>query len=59
MDHFCLQIRAQPEEQIRQYLASHSIEAGAFERRYGAQGYGNSLYLNDPDGNTVELRNQI
>jgi glyoxylase I family protein len=59
MDHFCLQIRAQPEEQISQYLRSHSIEVGAFERRYGAQGYGNSLYLSDPDGNTVELRNQI
>jgi catechol 2,3-dioxygenase-like lactoylglutathione lyase family enzyme len=59
MDHFCLQIKTQSEEQIRQYLSSHSIEAGAFERRYGAQGYGNSLYLNDPDGNTVELRNQI
>ena len=34
-------------------------EAGTFERRYGAQGFGNSIYMTDPDGNTVELRNQI
>jgi glyoxylase I family protein len=59
MDHFCLQIQAQPEEQISQYLASQGIEAGPFERRYGAQGYGNSVYLSDPDGNVVELRNRL
>jgi glyoxylase I family protein len=58
MDHFCLQIHAQPEEQISAYLASQGIAAGPFERRYGAQGYGNSIYLHDPDGNVVELRNR-
>jgi glyoxylase I family protein len=59
MDHFCLQISAQPEQEISRYLASHGIEAGAFERRYGAQGFGNSVYLLDPEGNTVELRNLV
>ena len=59
MDHFCRQVNAQPEEDISRYLASHGIEAGAFERRYGAQGYGNSVYLRDPQGNTVELRNRL
>ncbi len=59
MDHFCLQIEPQPEEAISQYLASHGVEAGKFERRYGAQGYGNSIYLRDPEGNIVELRNSI
>ena len=58
MDHFCLQINALPEEEISHYLASHGIKAGRFERRYGAQGYGNSVYLIDPDGNIVELRNR-
>jgi glyoxylase I family protein len=58
MDHFCLQINEQPEEEISRYLASHGIEVGPFERRYGAQGYGNSIYLTDPEGNTVELRNR-
>ena len=59
MDHFCLQVNPQAEEDISRYLASHGIEAGSFERRYGAQGYGNSLYLHDPEGNIVELRNRI
>ncbi len=59
MDHFCLQINPQPEQDISAYLRSHGIEVGQFERRYGAQGFGNSLYLNDPEGNTIELRVQI
>jgi catechol 2,3-dioxygenase-like lactoylglutathione lyase family enzyme len=59
MDHFCLQISPRPEEEIRRYLAANSIEAGPFERRYGAQGFGNSLYINDPEGNVVELRNRL
>lgn len=59
MDHFCLQISTQPEEDISRYLASHGVEAGKFEQRYGAQGFGNSIYMTDPDGNTVELRNLV
>jgi glyoxylase I family protein len=59
MDHFCLQVSTQPEEEISRYLASYGIEVGPFERRYGAQGHGNSVYLNDPEGNIVELRNRI
>jgi catechol 2,3-dioxygenase-like lactoylglutathione lyase family enzyme len=59
MDHFCMQLKPQSEEDISGYLASHGIEAGPIERRYGAQGFGNSIYLRDPDGNTVELRIRI
>lgn len=59
MDHFCLQVSTQPEEEISRHLASHGIKTGTFERRYGAQGFGNSIYLSDPEGNTVELRNRI
>jgi glyoxylase I family protein len=59
LDHFCLQINPLPEEEIARYLASHGIDAGPFERRYGAQGFGNSVYLQDPEGNTVELRNRV
>lgn len=59
MDHFCLQVNALPEEDICRHLALHGIKAGPFERRYGAQGYGQSVYLLDPEGNTVELRNRL
>ena len=59
MDHFCLQVKSLPEEEITRYLSSHGIEVGPFERRYGAQGFGLSVYLRDPEGNVVELRNRI
>jgi catechol 2,3-dioxygenase-like lactoylglutathione lyase family enzyme len=58
MDHFCLQLKPRPEQEISRYLRSHGVEVGPFERRYGAQGYGNSVYLRDPEGNIVELRNR-
>lgn len=59
LDHFCLQIKAIPEQELLLHLAAHNIEAGELTRRYGAQGFGNSVYIHDPDGNVVELRNQI
>jgi len=59
MDHFCLQVSPQPEEDITRYLSACGIEVGPFERRYGARGYGNSVYLRDPEGNTVELRSEV
>ena len=59
MDHFCLQVKSLPEDVISRYLKSHDIEVGPFERRYGAQCFGNSVYLRDPEGNIVELRNRV
>ncbi|SDL66149.1 hypothetical protein SAMN05192555_10628 [Franzmannia pantelleriensis] len=44
------------EEEIRRHLATHDIEAGELVQRYGAEGSGPSLYLADPEGNTVELK---
>lgn len=58
MDHFCLQITPFKESELLDYLARHGIDTGSFETRYGAQGFGPSLYIKDPDGNTVELRAQ-
>ena len=38
-------------------IASRSgIEAGATSTRYGAEGDGPSIYILDPEGNTVELK---
>ena len=59
LDHFCLQLKEISEEEIRQHLQSHGIDVGEFSNRYGAQGMGRSIYINDPDGNTVELRSRI
>ncbi|HWI77668.1 MAG TPA: VOC family protein [Ramlibacter sp.] len=56
LDHFCLRVDPFDEAAIRAQLAAHGIEGGAVESRYGAQGTGPSLYLNDPEGNVVELK---
>ena len=56
LDHFCLQIEAFDEAELIDYLHSHGLECGEFHERYGAQGMGRSLYIEDIDGNTVELR---
>jgi len=59
VDHFCLQLKPVLEEEIGAYLESKGVEAGEFENRYGAQGFGKSVYVKDPEGNVVELRSQI
>lgn len=56
LDHFCLQIEQTDEAELRKWLDKHGVEAGPLERRYGAEGFGPSMYLQDPDGNTVELK---
>ncbi len=56
MDHFALRIEPFDEAAIRAHLETHGIEAGEVKRRYGAEGNGPSLYIEDPDGNTVELK---
>ena len=56
MDHFCLRIDPFDEAQIRAYLRAHGVEAGELATRYGAEGVGPSLYIQDPEGNTVELK---
>ena len=59
LDHFCLRLKQITPEEIERHLASHGVEAGEFGSRYGAEGQGLSVYLKDPDGNTVELRSQL
>ncbi|QBG37168.1 VOC family protein [Litorilituus sediminis] len=58
MDHFCLQLKATSVDELSRHLLFHNIDVGKFEQRYGAQGYGKSLYIKDPQGNTVELKPQ-
>jgi catechol 2,3-dioxygenase-like lactoylglutathione lyase family enzyme len=56
MDHFCLRLEAFDESAIRAQLATHGLKAGRVEDRYGADGTGCSIYIRDPEGNTVELK---
>lgn len=56
MEHFCLRIEPFDEAAILAHLRQHGVEPGAAGRRYGADGYGPSIYVNDPEGNMVELK---
>ena len=56
MDHLCLRIEPFDQEAIVAHLARHGVAVGEVRRRYGAEGNGISIYVADPEGNTVELK---
>jgi len=56
LDHFALQARPFDEAAIRAHLAAHGVAVVEEGPRYGADGDGFSLYVRDPEGNTVELK---
>ncbi len=56
LDHFCVRVDPFDEGALRDHLKAKGVEAGPTERRYGAEGTGPSIYIQDPDGNTVELK---
>jgi catechol 2,3-dioxygenase-like lactoylglutathione lyase family enzyme len=56
LDHFCFQVDPFDPAAIREQLGRYGYVAGEVKRRYGAQGYGPSIYLDDPEGNVVELK---
>jgi catechol 2,3-dioxygenase-like lactoylglutathione lyase family enzyme len=53
-DHFCLVIAPTDLDALRAAGRLDVVSGPA--RRFGARGDGTSLYVRDPDGNTVELR---
>src|SRR5689334_977831 len=56
MDHFCLRIDPFDQAAIMAHLERHGVAIGDIRERYGAEGNGISIYLNDPEGNLVELK---
>lgn len=56
LDHLCLLLTQIDEAGLRRHLHDHSIAVDAFAERYGATGYGQSVYIEDPQGNVVELK---
>ena len=56
LDHFCLLVDPWDEMAIRLHLHHHGIIPPDVFQRYGAEGMGPSLYIDDLDGNTIELK---
>lgn len=56
LDHVCLRLQPFDEADIRAHLAAHGVAAGETVSRYGAEGSGPSIYIADPEGNTIELK---
>jgi glyoxylase I family protein len=56
MDHFCLRVEPFDRDAIVAHLAAHGVAVGEIARRFGAEGNGVSIYVTDPEGNTVELK---
>jgi catechol 2,3-dioxygenase-like lactoylglutathione lyase family enzyme len=56
VDHFCLRIEPFDVPMLAGHLAAHGVKAEEAKTRYGADGYGPSIYLTDPEGNVVELK---
>lgn len=58
MDHFCLLLEPISEERLSKHLLHHKITVEDFTKRYGSEGFGQSIYIHDPEGNTVELKSK-
>ncbi len=56
MDHLCLRIQPFDPATITAHLTAHGVAAGEVVSRYGAEGQGPSMYIVDPEGNSVELK---
>jgi glyoxylase I family protein len=56
LDHFAVRISTFDFQALADHLRRHGVAVGEVRRRYGAEGYGSSLYITDPDGNVVELK---
>ncbi|MDL2354412.1 MAG: VOC family protein [Pseudomonadota bacterium] len=56
LDHVCFRVEPFDLPAMRAHLAVHGVQAGPAEARYGAEGEGLSIYLQDPEGNTIELK---
>jgi catechol 2,3-dioxygenase-like lactoylglutathione lyase family enzyme len=56
VDHFCFRVEDFDAAALTAELAAAGVAAGPAESRYGADGEGPSIYVSDPEGNTIELK---
>ena len=59
VDHFCLVVEGDLDG-LASELEGRGVEVtGEAGRRWGAHGWGNSIYVSDPEGNTIELKSYV
>ena len=56
MEHFCLRVEPFEVEAINAHIRKFGAEPEPARERYGADGFGLSIYFRDPDGNHVEFK---
>ena len=56
VDHICLRLNEYDPNKVKSHLEAHGVAYQLPASRYGSGGEGLSIYLNDPDGNGIELR---
>jgi glyoxylase I family protein len=56
MDHLCLRVEDFSVESILAHLESHKVTPSGVYNNYGAEGYGVSIYIHDPEGNMIEFK---
>lgn len=56
VDHFCLRVDPFDAVAIKTHLARHGMRCSPVRDLYGAEGLGPSLYIEDPEGNRLELK---
>jgi catechol 2,3-dioxygenase-like lactoylglutathione lyase family enzyme len=56
LDHYCLRLRNFDFASLKEHFARFGIEPEAPAERFGADGIGPSIYIRDPEGNTIELK---
>jgi glyoxylase I family protein len=56
LDHYCLRVEPFDHSALMAHFINHGIVPGEPRTRYGADGYGPSIYISDPEGNVIELK---
>jgi len=56
VDHLCLRIAPFDAVALERHFAAFGLTRGEIHTNYGAEGSGPSIYVTDPEGNTIELK---
>jgi len=56
VDHVCIATAPFAPDDMRKHLAAHGVEIDREATHGGARGMGHSFYVNDPFGNTLEIK---